>query len=232
MTRALAIYDLDRTITRRPTWSLFLLYAVRRQAPWRFLLVPGVGAAAALKAIGVIDRDALKQAMHRLLLGHRSDPATLAATAEAFADRFVARDVLDGARTRIAADRAQGRRVVIATAAHRFYAEPIARRLGVDDVVATGAQRDGAGRILSAIEGCNCYGAAKLAMIRGWMDEQGIARGETHVRFYSDHVTDRPTLEWADEAVAVNAHSPLARLARVQGWRQEDWRRGNRHQRP
>jgi len=232
VTRALAIYDLDRTITRRPTWSLLLLYAVRRQAPWRVLLVPGVGVAAVLKAVGVIDRDGLKQAMHRLLLGQRSDPATLVATAEAFADRFVARHVLDGARARIAADRAQGRRVVIATAAHRFYAEPIARRLGVDDVIATGAQRDGAGRILSAIEGRNCYGAAKLAMIRDWMDEQGIARSETHVRFYSDHVTDRPTLEWADEAVAVNAHPPLARLARAQGWRQEDWRQGDGRQRP
>jgi len=224
VTAALAIYDLDRTITRVPTWSLFLLFAARRQAPWRLLLIPGVAAAALLKAIGAIDRDRLKAWMHRLLLGHRSDPARLAATAEAFADRFVAHDILDGARASIAADRAAGRRVVIATAAHRFYAESIARRLGVDDLIATAARRDDAGRILSTIQGRNCYGPAKLAMIRAWMNEQGIARDRTHVRFYSDHVTDRPTFDWADEPVAVNAHPPLACLAGLRGWQQEDWR--------
>jgi len=224
VTAALAIYDLDRTITRVPTWSLFLLFAARQQAPWRLLLIPGVAAVALFKATGVIDRDRLKQWMHRLLLGHRSDPARLAATAEAFADRFVAHDILDRARASIAADRAAGRRIVIATAAHRFYAQPIARRLDVADLIATAARRDEAGRILSTIEGRNCYGAAKLAMIRAWMDEQGIACNGTHIRFYSDHITDRPTFEWADEPVAVNAHPPLARLAGLRGWRQEDWR--------
>jgi len=217
----LAIYDLDRTITRVPTWSLFLLYAARRQAPWRLALLPAVGVAAASRTAGAIDRDRLKQWMHRLLLGHRSDPARLAATAEAFAEWFVARHVLAGARARIAADRAEGRRVVIATAAHRFYAAPIATRLGVDDLIATEARRDG-GNILSAIEGRNCYGPVKLAMIHAWLAVEGIEQAT--VRFYSDHVTDRPTFEWADEPVAVNAHPPLARLAKERGWRQEDWR--------
>ena len=222
MNTPLSIFDLDRTITRVPTWSLFLLHAARARAPWRLALVPLVGGAALLKTAGVIDRDRLKEAMHALLLGRRTDPAALAALSEDFADRFAATHILDGARAQIATDRAEARRVVIATAAHRFYAEPIARRLGVDDLIATEARRSPGGHILSRIEGRNCYGPAKLAMIQAWMATHGIARG--HVRFYSDHLSDRPTFEWADDPVAVNAHSPLARLARERGWRQLDWR--------
>jgi phosphoserine phosphatase len=45
-----------------------------------------------------------------------------------------------------------------------------------------------------------------------------------HVRAYSDHVSDAPLLEWADEPFAVNAHGPLRKLADMRGWPQLDWR--------
>jgi phosphoserine phosphatase len=44
-----------------------------------------------------------------------------------------------------------------------------------------------------------------------------------HVRFYSDHVSDQPAFEWADEPVAVNPHGRLRRLAEQRGWQIEDW---------
>jgi phosphoserine phosphatase len=44
-----------------------------------------------------------------------------------------------------------------------------------------------------------------------------------HVRFYSDHVSDRPAFEWSDEPVAVNPHGKLRRLAEERGWAIEDW---------
>ena len=34
------IYDMDRTITRGGTWTPWLLFWVRREAPWRVVLVP------------------------------------------------------------------------------------------------------------------------------------------------------------------------------------------------
>ena len=36
----LAIYDLDRTVTRRATYTPFLLHCAVRRAPWRLLLLP------------------------------------------------------------------------------------------------------------------------------------------------------------------------------------------------
>ena len=38
----LAIYDMDKTVTRRATFTPFLLHAARRLAPWRLLLLPAV----------------------------------------------------------------------------------------------------------------------------------------------------------------------------------------------
>ncbi len=61
-------------------------------------------------------------------------------------------------------------------------------------------------------------------MIEAWMQSAGIARGDAHVRAYSDHVSDAPLLEWADEPFAVNAHGPLRGLAAERGWPLLDWR--------
>jgi HAD superfamily phosphoserine phosphatase-like hydrolase len=134
------------------------------------------------------------------------------------------RGELAGARERIAADRAAGYRLVLATASHGYYAAAIAARLGFDDVVATKAMRDAQGRILPALEGENCYGPAKLRMVEAWMADERIARGDVFVRAYSDHVSDAPLLEWADEAFAVNAHGPLRALAGAKGWPKLEWR--------
>jgi phosphoserine phosphatase len=62
-------------------------------------------------------------------------------------------------------------------------------------------------------------------MIEAWLAGQGVARGEAVVRFYSDHVSDAPTLEWADVGIAVHPHAPLRVLAAARGWAVEDWAR-------
>ena len=55
------------------------------------------------------------------------------------------------------------------------------------------------------------------------MAMEGIARDEAHIRFYSDHASDAPVLEWADEPFAVNPHRKLRRLSRRRGWPMLDW---------
>jgi HAD superfamily phosphoserine phosphatase-like hydrolase len=220
----LAIYDMDKTITAAPTWTRFLVHAARARAPWRLALMPLVGLGGLGYLLKLVDRAGLKQLSHRLMLGHALTEAELTAVAEAFAATEVGKGVLQGARAQIAADRAAGYRLVMATASHGYYAAAIGRLLGFEDVVATQAKRDGQGRILSLIEGDNCYGPVKLHMIENWMREAGIARADVRVRAYSDHVSDAPLLEWADEAFAVNAHGPLRALARARGWSQLDWR--------
>lgn len=220
----LAFYDMDKTVTRQPTWTRFLVHAARTRAPWRLALLPVAGVAGLGYLLRLTDRARLKQTTQRLLIGHVLHTDEARRIAEEFADREVERGVLAAARARIEADRAEGYRLVLATASHGYYAAEIARRLGFDDIVATGARRDANGHILHLLEGDNCYGPAKLRMVEGWMAIQGIARQDAHVRAYSDHVSDAPLLEWADEAFAVNANGPLVILAREKGWPLLDWR--------
>ena len=68
------------------------------------------------------------------------------------------------------------------------------------------------------------YGWAKLRMVERWMADKDLARGDAHIRFFSDHVSDAPCLDWADEGFAVNAHAPLRALAKKRGWAILDWR--------
>ena len=221
MTVDFAIYDMDRTITRHATYTPFLLHCAMRRAPWRLLLLPFVIASMLCYALKLIDRGKLKEINHRLFLGHKRHPRELKPLVESFADRTAASNVRPGARTAIERDKAEGRRVVMATASYRLYADAIGERLGFDDVIGTGSIIGLDERVHAKIDGENCYGPAKLRMVSDWLSKSGFERG--HVRFYSDHASDAPVFEWADEAVAVNPHAKLARLAVARGWTVEDW---------
>ena len=219
----LAIYDLDRTVTRHATYTPFLLHCAARRSPWRLLLTPLAAASMLAYAAKVIDRGKLKEINHRLLLGRWIHPKDLKPLVDSFADATVARNIRPGARKAIARDKSEGRRLILATASYRLYADAIAGRLGFDDVIGTGSVIGLDDRIRSRIHGENAYGEAKLRMIAEWLDKSGLTGRHGHVRFYSDHASDEPTFNWVDEPVAVNPHGPLERLAKSRGWAIEDW---------
>lgn len=222
----LAIYDMDKTITRAATWMPFLLHAARTRAPWRLALLPLLAGEGIAYSAGLLGRGALKENAQRLMLGSAVPQPVMAAAANAFADRLMANGVYPAACARIAEDRAAGYRLILATASFDFYVQAIAARLGFDAVIATGSVMAQDGAIRAVIDGENCYGPAKLRMIEAWLASQHIARGGAHIRFYSDHVSDAPTLDWADEAFAVNPHAPLRAMAAQAGWPVLDWRDG------
>jgi HAD superfamily hydrolase (TIGR01490 family) len=219
----LAVYDLDRTVTRRATYTPFLLHCAMHRAPWRLLLLPVVILSMLAYLIRLIDRGQLKEINHRLLIGHRVALDELKPLVESFAGKQVSSNIRPGARKAIARDKGEGRRLVLATASYRLYADAIARRLGFDDVIGTASVIGLDSQVHAKIGGENCYGPAKMRMIADWVEASGLKGAHGHVRFYSDHVSDRPAFEWADEPVAVNPHGKLRRLAEQRGWAVEDW---------
>ena len=219
----LAIYDMDRTVTRHATYTPFLLHCARRRAPWRLLFVPLVLLSMLAYVTRLIDRARLKEINHRLLLGARSHPRDLKPLVDSFAEAQAASNIRPGARKAIARDKGEGRRVVLATASYTLYARAIAERLGFDDVIGTGSIIGLDERVHAKISGENCYGPAKMRMIADWVEKSGLKGAHGHVRFYSDHVSDAPAFEWSDEAVAVNPHAKLRQLAEQRGWAIEDW---------
>ncbi len=219
----LAIYDMDRTVTKRPTYTPFLFHCALRRAAWRLLFLPLVLMSMLVYAARLIDRARLKEINHRLLLGAQIHPRDLQPLVESFADAQVANNIRPGARKAIARDKAEGRRVILATASYRLYADAIADRMGFDDVIGTASEIGLDDRVHARIAGENCYGPAKMRMIADWLDKSGLKDARGHVRFYSDHVSDRPVFEWSDEPVAVNPHGKLRALAQQRGWTIEDW---------
>ncbi len=213
---AVSIYDLDRTLTRRGTWLPFLLSAAARRAPWRWLRLPEVLAAMAAHKAGLLPRGRLKEVMQARLLGPRTPAADARALADAFAGAVVRGGLRPEVLARLRADRAAGRTVVLATAALRLYAEPLARRLGVEHVIATeSAWRDGA--LLAELDGPNLHGPAKADAVRAWLREhpEEAAGG---VRLHSDDASDLPAFALASEPVAVHPGRRLRRIARARGW--------------
>jgi HAD superfamily hydrolase (TIGR01490 family) len=219
----LAIYDMDRTVTRTGTYTGFLIHAAARLAPWRLLFAPAVPLVMAAYGLKLIDRRRLKEINQRLFLGGAVARDRLAPVTEGYAALVAAANIRPGARTQIAADRAAGRRLVLATASYRFYVEPIAKALGFDDVVATGSLLGLDDRVRARIDGENNYGPAKLRLVQAWLKTAGIDRRAADVRFYSDHVSDAPVLEWADTGIAVNPSRGLRQLAARRGWEIVDW---------
>ena len=219
----LAIYDMDRTVTRHATYTPFLLHCASRRQQWRLLFVPLVALAMLGYVLKLYDRARLKEMCHFLLLGSKVHPRDLQPLVQSFAAATVANNVRPGARQAIARDKSQGRRVVLATASYRLYASAIADRLGFDDVIATGSIIGLDERVHARIEGKNCYGEEKMRMISDWVEKSGLTGAHGHVRFYSDHASDAPAFEWSDEPVAVNPHDRLRRLAAQRGWAIEDW---------
>src|SRR5881397_557858 len=158
----LAVYDMDRTVTRRATYTPFLLHCAVRRAPWRLLFLPLVLLSMLAYAARLIDRGRLKEINHHLLLGRTIHPRDLKPLVESFADKQVATNIRPGAREAIARDKAEGRRLALATASYRLYADAIADRLGFDDVIGTGSVIGLDNRVHARIDGENAYGEAKM----------------------------------------------------------------------
>ena len=220
----LAIYDMDKTVTRRATYTGFLLHVAFNKSPWRLFLSPLLPLGLALYAMKIWDRARLKQFAQILLIGRRVPRARFARYLESHADLVVGKNVYPQLLARVAEEKAAGYRHVMATASYRLYVETIATRLGFDDVIATDLSTDSSGHVLARIDGHNCYDAAKLELVKGWMERHGLDRANCYIRAYSDHVSDAPLLSYADEPFATNPHGPLARLAETKGWPILDWR--------
>lgn len=219
----LSIFDLDRTLTTLPTYTPFLWFAVRSRAPWRLLLLPLLLPVAILYALKLIPRCRMKQAMHWVALGSVVPEREAARLADRFARTLTKRGLYPDGVALIEAERAAGRRIVLATAAPHFYTAAIARRLGIADVVATASSWKN-GRLTPAIVSENCYGADKRSLVEAFLERSAIAREAAHIRFYSDHASDLPMFELADEAVAVNPSVKMRTIAAARGWPVLDWR--------
>ncbi len=214
----IALYDLDRTVTRAPTFTPFLVHMAASGNPVRLLGLPlWVLAMLGYKA-KLYGRKPLKEFGLRLLVGRVVRRPALQPRIDRFVARQIARNIQPGAMTQIAADRAGGVRCVLVTAAPEIYADAMAEALGFEACIATRHCRDARGNLLNTIDGENNYAGKKVGRVQEWLAAQGLARADVHLTAYTDHASDAPIIDFADAGVLVG------RYAKAQcGWAQVDW---------
>jgi HAD superfamily hydrolase (TIGR01490 family) len=129
-------------------------------------------------------------------------------------DQLILPIVYDEARSLIARHKAAGHAVVIISSSGHEVVDPIARLLGVDDVIATRMQVAG-GRYTGQMEFW-AYGTAKADRVQALAAERGYQLADCYA--YSDSATDLPLLETVGHPHAVNPDRPLRKIARERGW--------------
>ncbi|MEQ8716943.1 MAG: HAD-IB family hydrolase [Acidimicrobiales bacterium] len=129
--------------------------------------------------------------------------------------------LLPFARAEIARHRRDGHRLVMATTTPHELVEPLARRLGFDDVVAT-RYRAVHGVFDGTIDGEFTWGRGKLSAVEAWCRADGVDLADSWA--YSDSYYDAPLLRAVAHPVAVNPDARLRVIARVSGWPVRDFR--------
>ncbi|APG63604.1 hypothetical protein LPB140_05310 [Sphingorhabdus lutea] len=224
MKHNIAIYDMDKTVTRKATYAHFICHMVTHLAPWRFILSPLLIFAIILYGLKIWQRKELKQFIFAIMIGNKIAPEKIAPLLESYGEKVIANNIYWQIAERMREEKEQGYVHVLATASFELYVHPIARRLGFDAVIGTKLQRDSHGNILAKLAGENCYAMEKIPRIEQWMKSRNFDKNQSFIRGYSDHVSDAPLLDFADEAFATNPHGPLHQLAVEKGWAILDWR--------
>ncbi|NND66809.1 MAG: HAD family hydrolase [Halioglobus sp.] len=209
----LAIFDLDNTLIGDDSDNLW----------GEFVCLQGIVPGADFRArndqfyadykAGNLDIDAyLRFALSPLIGVPR---ATRDAWHEEFMRTMIEPILLPAAADLIARHREQGHELVIITATNRFVTEPIAARLGIDQLIAC------EGEIVDDVytgepAGVPSYAGGKVTRLMAWLEERGSSMDGAW--FYSDSHNDLPLLELVDNPVAVDPDETLRARAQEMGW--------------
>lgn len=116
--------------------------------------------------------------------------------------------------------RAQGDWMALVTATNEFVTAPIARLLGIDELIAVRLERDAEGRITGRIDGVPSYREGKVERVGEWLKARSADWSDfQRISVYSDSTNDLPLLERATEAVATHPTPALEAIALERGWR-------------
>ncbi len=137
-------------------------------------------------------------ALHDLFMHEKIQPILLPLAAQLIADH-----------------RGRGHELLVITATNRFITEPIARLLGIENIIACEAEIVD-DMFTGEPAGIPSFHAGKVTRLYDWLDgRQATLDGAW---FYSDSHNDLPLLELVDNPVAVDPDETLRARAVEMGW--------------
>lgn len=116
--------------------------------------------------------------------------------------------------------RETGDEIVLVTATNEFVTEPIAKRLGIEHLIAVQLETGTDGWYTGRWRGTPSFKEGKVERVRQWLAQRGKTWDDvSHSTFYSDSMNDLPLLEHVNEPVATNPDPRLRALATERGWK-------------
>lgn len=129
---------------------------------------------------------------------------------------FIEPMMLPKAKALLQKHRDQGDYLLIITATNSFVTHPIAKHLGVNDILASDAEiKDG--RYTGKGIGTPCFQGGKVIRLQEWLKERNYNLDDAY--FYSDSINDLPLLEQVPNPVVVDADERLEKVAQERGWK-------------
>jgi HAD superfamily hydrolase (TIGR01490 family) len=108
---------------------------------------------------------------------------------------------------------------VVITATNRFVTAPIARELGIENLIATEPE-EVSGEFTGRVKGVPSFREGKVERLKSWMEGHGIKWGNlSETWFYSDSLNDLPLLSIVSHPVAVDPDETLKEHALRHDWR-------------
>lgn len=199
---ALAVFDLDGTITRHDTLLPFVLHCLWR-APWRLprlLLLPPL-------AVGYLvhrDRGRFKGALLRGTIGGLSR-AWLEARAATFVPRLLRRGLYAEALRAIDEHRARGDRLVLMSASVDLYVPQIGAALGFAQTICSRVRWNADGTLDGRLATANCHGEEKRRCLQALIARESPRR----LYAYGNSGSDLPHLRLASHGYLVNGPTRL-----------------------
>jgi HAD superfamily hydrolase (TIGR01490 family) len=190
----LAVFDLDGTLTRRDTMLPFLVRLGGRRRVTTSLV--RTAPAMARAALDRARRDDAKEQLIALTLAGRG-AADVDAAGVAYAAHVAETQLRPDMVARLRWHQAEGHECAIASASVEAYVVPLARHLGVGEVVATRLEVGADGVLTGRLRGANCRGQEKLRRLAELFGSRPIAWA------YGDSVDDQAMLDRAAHPLVV-----------------------------
>lgn len=134
---------------------------------------------------------------------------------KAFMQEVIEPIILKKAEELLARHRRQGYRLVIVTATNRFVTAPIAKRLKVDDLIATECEIKN-NKYTGEVINTPCFQEGKVIRVKSWLKQHNASIAGSY--FYSDSINDLPLLSIVDNPVAVDPDDKLRAIAEKNHW--------------
>ena len=213
-----AFFDLDKTLLKRNSGSLWLKHELRHRqvSAWQglrafwwlvqysagFVELEG-GLRIAVEYLRGKEEDEMRTRVHR------------------WYDDEIKDLYRPGGQAALARHRDEGHRLVLLTSASNYLSERVADELQLDGYLCNRFEVDPEGRYTGRSLGTLCYGKGKLALAEAYVGEHGVSLEDC--AFYTDSMADLSVLEAVGDPVCVNPDPRLRRIARSRGWPIRDW---------